>query len=83
MSTDEFLPDQIIEAKRIVALRQAQMVMAAMYRDAGEIDSEDWDGYAARYAAAVRELQALQYFVLNRNQSLAETLRGPTWVQLE
>lgn len=75
--------EQIAEAKRIVDLRCSQMVMAAMYRDAGDIDSEDWDGYAARYAAAVRELQALQYFVLNNQQSLTETRRGPTWVQLE
>ena len=83
MSTELEMPKKIEEARRLVGLRQAQMTMAAMHRDAGDIDSEDWDGYAARYAAAVRELQALQYFVLNRNQSLAETMRGPTWVQLE
>lgn len=82
MSTELDMPKQIEEAKRVVSLRQAQMTMAAMYRDAGDIDSEDWDGYAARYAAAVRELQALQYFVLNNQQTMAETMRGPTWVQL-
>lgn len=81
MSTEITMHDRIAEAKRVVDLRTAQMVTAAMYRDAGDIDQLDWDCYAARYAAAVRELQALQYHVLNARDSVAETKRGATWVQ--
>lgn len=73
--------ERISEAKRVVDLRCAQMTMAALYRDAGDIDQIEWDCYAARYAAAVRELQALQYHVLNATQAMAETKRGATWVQ--
>ena len=76
------LHTQIEQADRTVQLRAMQLTMAAMYRDAGDIDSEEWDGYAARYAAAVRELQALQYAVMNNNAAMAETDRGGTWVQL-
>ncbi len=82
MFTEPTMHAQIEQANRTVQLRAMQLTMAAMYRDAGDIDSEEWDGYAARYAASVRELQALQYAVMNNNTALAETQRGGTWVQL-
>lgn len=82
MSTDIHIADRIADAERVVQLRSMQMTMAAMYRDAGDIDSEEWDGYAARYAAAVRELQALKYQTMAGRNALAETNRGETWVQL-
>ena len=81
-SENKLMQAKIEDAHRTVNLRAMQLTMAAMYRDAGDIDSEDWDGYAARYAAAVRELQALQYSVMNNNAAMAETGRGETWVQL-
>ena len=82
MSTDIHIADRIADAERVVQLRSMQMTMAAMYRDAGDIDQDDWDGYAARYAAAVRELQALKYQTMAGRNALAETNRGETWVQL-
>lgn len=81
MYTEISLPERIEEAKRVVALRQAQMLMAAMHRDAAEIDREEWDGFAFRYASAVRELQTLQHIVMNGASALAKTERGVTWVQ--
>lgn len=82
MSTDIHMTERIEDAERVVQLRSMQMTMAAMYRDAGDIDQDDWDGYAARYAAAVRELQALKYQTMAGRNALAETNRGETWVQL-
>ena len=82
MFTEPTMHAQIEQANRTVQLRAMQLTMAAMYRDAGDIDSEEWDGYAVRYAASVRELQALQYAVMNNNTAMAETQRGGTWVQL-
>lgn len=82
MSTDIHMSERIADAERVVQLRSMQMTMAAMYRDAGDIDQDDWDGYAARYAAAVRELQALKYQTMAGRNALAETNRGETWVQL-
>jgi len=81
MSTDVPLHERIEDAKRVVELRKMQMLMGALHRDASEIDREDWDGFAFRYAAAVRELQALQHYVMNASSTLAETKRGGTWVQ--
>mgnify|MGYP003340253473 CR=1 FL=1 len=81
MSTDAPMHMRIADAARMVELRAEQMKSAAMCRDAGDIDQLDWDGYAARYSAAVRELQALRYHVLNGQTALAETKRGATWVQ--
>lgn len=69
------------EALRIVKLRAEQMASAALCRDAGDIDSEDWDGYAARYAAAVRELRVLQHIRATHRAAMAETRQGATWVQ--
>jgi hypothetical protein len=82
MSTDITMAQKIAEAERMVQLRSMQMTMAAMYRDAGDIDQDDWDGYAARYAASVRELQVLQYQTMAGREALAETTRGETWVQM-
>jgi len=69
------------EMKRIVRLRAQQLEAAALSRDAGEIASEEWDGYAARYAAAVREYRIMQQVKINEQPALAETRRGETWVQ--
>lgn len=69
------------EMRRIIKLRAQQMESAAMCRDAGEIDSLDWDGYAARYAAAVREYRVLQHLHVIKQPSVAETKRGETWAQ--
>lgn len=69
------------EALRIVKLRAEQMASAALCRDAGDIDGEDWDGYAARYAAAVREYRVLQHIQTTQRPAMAETRRGETWVQ--
>ncbi len=82
MSTDIHVANRIVDAERAVQLRSMQMTMAAMYRDAGDIDQDDWDGYAARYAAAVRELQSLKYQTMAGSNALTETNRGETWVQL-
>ncbi len=82
MSADKHMTVQIAEAERLMQLRGMQLTMAAMYRDAGDIDQDDWDGYAARYAAAVRELQALKYQTMAGRDALGETTRGETWVQL-
>lgn len=81
MFTEMALPERIEEAKRIVELRKAQMLMAALHRDAADIDREEWDGFAFRYASAVRELQTLQHIVITGSGSLAKTERGVTWVQ--
>lgn len=81
MFTEISLPEQIEEAKRVIALRQAQMLMAAMHRDAAEIDREEWDGFAFRYASAVRELQTLHQIVMNGTEAITKTTRGVTWVQ--
>ncbi len=75
------LEQRVVEAKRIVQLREQQMHSAAMSRDAGEIDSLDWDGFAARYAAAVREWQVLQHIKMTQQPAMTETLRSSTWVQ--
>ena len=71
----------IDEANRIVKLRAEQMAAAALCRDAGDIDAEDWDGYAARYSAAVRELRVLQHVRFTQRPALAETRHGETWVR--
>lgn len=69
------------EALRIVKLRAEQMASAALCRDAGELDGEEWDGYAARYAAAVREYRVLQHIRSTQQPALVETRHGGTWVQ--
>lgn len=80
-STRLTLEQRIADANRTVKLREAQMLSAALSRDEGEIDSDDWHGFAARYAAAVREWRALQYHNLTNRPALTETGRGGTWVQ--
>lgn len=77
-SNTEHLMDEL---RRIIKLRSQQMESAALCRDAGEIDSLDWDGYAARYAAAVREYRVLQHLHGMKQPALTETRRGGTWVQ--
>lgn len=81
MSPESDTKNLIQEALRVVKLRAEQMASAALCRDAGDIDSEDWDGFAARYAAAVRELRVLQHIRMTEQPALAETKRGRTWVQ--
>lgn len=73
--------ETLTELRRVVLLRAQQMEAAALSRDAGEIDSEDWDGYAARYAAAVREYRTAQHFHIAQRPALAETRHGGTWVR--
>lgn len=80
-SIEMTLEQRIADAKRTVKLREAQMVSAALSRDEGEIDQGEWDGFAARYAASVREWRALQHYTLNSKPAIAETVRGTTWVQ--
>lgn len=80
-STSMDLDTRIADAKRTVSLREMQMQSAALARDAGEIDQNEWDGYAARYAAAVKEWRALQYHRAAFQPALTETARGETWVQ--
>lgn len=75
------MQDRIREARRICNVRQMQMQAAALSRNAGEIDSDEWDGYAARYAAAVREWQVLQQIDINNTEPIVQTGRGETWVQ--
>lgn len=82
MTTETEAKALIEEALRVVKLRAEQMAAAALSRDAGDIDSEDWDGYAARYSAAVRELRILQHVRMTQRPSLAETRHGATWVQV-
>lgn len=72
---------KLTSALRIVKLRQEQMHAAALSRNAGEIDNAEWDGYAARYAAAVREWWAWQHYALQHRPALAETSSGSTYVQ--
>lgn len=79
--SDMSMEQHIAEAKRIVQLRQQQMHAAAMSRDCGEIDQMEWDGFAARYAAAVREWQVLQHHKHIMQPAMAETFRSSTWVQ--
>lgn len=69
------------EMRRIVKLRSQQMEAAALCRDSGEIAGDEWDGYAARYAAAVRELRVLQHLKATQQPAMAETRHGETWVQ--
>lgn len=69
------------EMRRVVKLRAQQLEAAALSRDAGEIDSEDWDGYAARYAAAVREYRVVQHLRGINTPAMAQTKRDTTWVQ--
>lgn len=80
-STNLTLEQRIADANRTVKLREAQMLAAALARDEGDIAQDDWDGFAARYAAAVREWRALQYHHMANKPALAETGRGGTWVQ--
>ena len=75
------LKERIEDAKRIVELHSRQMQAAALSRDEGDISQDEWDGFAARYAAAVRELRALQYHKTVNQPAIAETVRGGTWVQ--
>jgi hypothetical protein len=81
MSTELSLDQKIQEARRVVLLRQEQLHAAALTRDAGEIDQEEWDGFAARYAAATREWRVLQHIALANRPAMTETGRGETWVQ--
>lgn len=81
MSTERTTEQMLDEMRRMVKLRAAQMESAALCRDAGDIDSEDWDGYAARYAAAVREFRVLQHVRMREREAIVETRRGETWVQ--
>ena len=81
MSTSLTTEQSLIEAMRLVKLRQEQLHSAALSRDCGDIDGEDWDGFAARYAAAVREWRVLQHIQMAEQPAVAETKRGGTWVQ--
>lgn len=76
------LEQRIADAMRVVNLREEQMRAAALSRDVGEIDQDEWDGFAARYAASVREWQALRYHHLHNTPAIAETHRGATWVRV-
>lgn len=75
------MQNRIQEARRIVNVRQLQMHAAALTRNAGEISQDEWDGFAARYAASVREWQVLQQIEMNERVAVTETARGETWVQ--
>lgn len=70
------------ESLRIVKLREEQMRSAALSRNAGDISTIDWDEYAFRYAAAVREWWVWQQYMLEHRIPLAQTDRGPTFVHL-
>lgn len=74
---------QLREAMRVVKLREEQMRSAALCRSSGDIGSLDWDEYAARYAAAVREWWYWQQYMLQHRIPLAQTDRGPTFVHVE
>jgi hypothetical protein len=80
-STELTLEQRVVEAKRVVDLRELQMQAAALAREEGEIDLSEWDAYAARYAAAVKEWRALQFHKAINRPAVAETTRGATWVQ--
>lgn len=81
MPSEPTLHERLAEAKRVIKLRAEQMSSAAMCRDAGEINQDEWDGFAARYASAVREYRVLQHIEMAERPVLAETRRGATWVQ--
>lgn len=74
------LESKLANAMRLVKLREEQMRAAALSRNAGEIDTAEWDGYAVRYAAAVREWWAWQHHTLQSREALAETHSGSTYV---
>lgn len=78
--TKEACEFKLSEARRIVQLREEQMRAAALSRNAGDICSLDWDGYAARYAAAVREWWVWQQYMLEQRLPMAETQRDRTFV---
>lgn len=75
------IDEKVQDARRMAALRKEQLCSAALSRNAGEIDANEWDGFAARYAAAVREWQVLTHIALANKPALTETRRGETWVQ--
>ena len=82
MTSTNALQQRIADAKRTVELRAMQMQAAALSRDEGEIDQNEWDGFAARYAAAVKEWRAFQYHKATFQPAMAETSRGETWARL-
>lgn len=75
------IEDQITDAKRQISLRLLQLQSAAITRGFGEIDADELDGFAARYAAAVRELNVLHQFQTQTRNALSESYRGKTWIQ--
>ena len=75
------IDEKVQESRRMAALRKEQLCSAALARNAGEIDADEWDGFAARYAAAVREWQVLTHMAMASRPALTETTRGETWVQ--
>lgn len=75
------IEQKVQEARRVVLLRQEQLHSAALSFDAGEIDSEEFHGFAARYAAATRDWRVLQHIMLVNRPAITETTRGETWVQ--
>lgn len=81
-STDLPIDLRVQDAKRAVELRAMQMQAAALARDEGDIGQDEWDGFAARYAAAVKEWRALQFYRAVHRPAVAETTRGETWVRL-
>lgn len=70
------------EAMRTVKLREEQLRSAALTRSAGEIGTDEFDAFAIRYAAAVREWHVWQAHALQHRTVLAETYRGATFIQL-
>lgn len=78
---DQTTAQLLEEMRRVMQLRAQQMEAAALCRDAGELDSEAWDGFAARYAAAVREYRVLQHLKGFQQPAMAYTKQGTTWVQ--
>ena len=81
MSIDPLIDSRIADARRTVQLREQQMQAAALTRDSAEISQEEWDGYACRYASAVREWRVLQHIALTQRPAMAQTGTGETWVQ--
>lgn len=71
---------RLSSALRVVKLREEQMRSAALCRNSGEIDSVEWDGFAARYASAVREWWTWQHYALQQRPALAETSVGTTYI---
>ena len=79
--TEQPIEKRVQDARRVVLLMQERLLAAALSRDAGEIDQDELDGFAARYAAATREWRVLQHIMLASKPAITETARGETWVQ--